>query len=121
MCFNYEQCDWSRTTTRRARKAHPCEGCNVGIKPGELYEYTAVAHEGRLWTERACEACIYTRALIYAQERAEGCMHHESWCAVQDVRDHAHEYGWWSPHIRDGRRDTEVHTVVRLGDWREAA
>jgi hypothetical protein len=54
---------------------------------------------------KICEACNYLRALMYAEEIAEGCEPFESLCWPSEVRDEAKQRGYVSTDL--GNRDDD--------------
>lgn len=52
-----EQAEWSRSTTRRARKQHGCEECRFPIRPGDSYRHHAGKYEGMMFSYALCFDC----------------------------------------------------------------
>ena len=97
MCYYGEQATIYEETWRKARVSHQCYGCNKGIRPGDRYVAVNSLYDGSWQNWNECERCRYYMALLYAEERADGCMPHESWCPVTEIYQDMHDRGWILP------------------------
>lgn len=103
MCFYYDDGDRTLAQDRvTARKPHACTNwsCREPIAKGDQYERVAWLANGTVHTEKYCERCLYYLALIYAQERSEGCASHEAWCPIEEIYQHMRDLGWKLPSDR---------------------
>lgn len=108
MCFDTdgESSDVWEETWQRARKEHACDECRETILVGEVYQRIGSLYDGRWSTFRFCPACLYLQALLYAQERSEGCLYQESWYPMGDgeMRRYAYDMGWRGGVVEQHRR-----------------
>lgn len=98
MCYHYGRAIIYDEQWRRARKEHFCQGCGRAISRGEQYVAASSLYDGRWSNWNECERCRYYLALLYAQERSEGCLPHESWCAIGDLYEDMRDRGWVIPY-----------------------
>lgn len=79
---------------RKARKNRRCDGCFVPdvIQRGDLYSHHAGKYEGDFYTVVQCGQCHRDRHRIHEAELSRGCRWEESWCPVDETREHLAEY-----------------------------
>ncbi len=95
MCFyDTELPEMYRSSIRKARKQHRCDGCYKPILPGDLYVDGNCRFEGEFYAYQTCGVCEVDRDKIHEAEIDRGCRWNESWCPFEELASMLPEYGF---------------------------